>query len=272
MTLEMFPLDPNFDESIRSIKQRDKTVYSIVDIIAQITGSKDAAQYWRDTKKRLQKEGFESQEKILSLKAPAKDGKLRYFDFADAHTCLRIIQSIPSPKAEPIRQWLATLAVERLEQQADPELGVQRSVDFASTVYRKQGKDDAWIESRQRGILKRKTAMDAAALHAAEQFSYGELTNIEYVQLFRRKAAELKSQLGGRNPRDSMTRLALIAIEWTEAAFEELLKQRGSKLTRDELYAAMRQCAGSVGATVQQMQSTLGIDLATGKPLLPKGD
>ena len=166
---------------------------------------------------------------------------------------------------------MAQLAQERLEEHADPELGIQRSFKRAGNDYRNMGKEDVWIETRQRGILKRKTAMDAAAAHAAEPFSYAELTNIEYIQLFQRKAQQLRAQLGGKNPRDSMTRLALIAVEWTEAAFEELLKQRGEQLTRDELYTAMQQCASGVGATVQQMQTALGIDLVTGKPLLPKG-
>ena len=126
--------------------------YSVIDVIAVLTESKNPNAYWRKLKQRLSEESNESVTNCHRLKMPAKDGKMRLIDVATTKQLLRLIQSVPSPKAEPFKQWLAQMGKERLEEVADPEIAMQRAID----TYRKKGYSEKWITQRMRSIETRK--------------------------------------------------------------------------------------------------------------------
>lgn len=126
--------------------------FSVIDVIAVLTESKNPSQYWRTLKSRLKEEGNESVTNCNRLKLPAADGKMRLTDVANTKELLRIIQSVPSPKAEPFKQWLAQLGKERLEEIADPEQAIERAIQ----TYRNKGYSNEWITQRLRSIEIRK--------------------------------------------------------------------------------------------------------------------
>ena len=126
--------------------------YSVIDVIAVLTESKNPRNYWKVLKKRLKDEGNEVVTNCNRLKMPAKDGKMRLTDVANTKELLRLIQSVPSPKAEPFKQWLAQMGKERLEEIADPEIAMQRAINTC----RKKGYSEGWITQRMRSIGTRK--------------------------------------------------------------------------------------------------------------------
>jgi len=276
MTMEMFPVTPDFDHAIRRVDKDGQVYLSLVDIMAYFTDSKAAGQYWRDTKKRLQRDGFESQEKILSLKVPAKDGKLRYFDFADAQTCLRIIQSIPSPKAEPIRQWMAQLARERIEETANPELGIQRAQERFIAAKMKQGySQDAaqrFLQAAVEGRAVRNLLTDALKQTVADAIHYGQATNTEYRGMFGRTAREIAIETGFKNARDGMTIEGRALLTAAEATIDTLLRAEPEQIPFDRALSIIERVAKAYRLSVENVQALINIDLATGKPLLPSGE
>lgn len=141
------------DNEIRSIWNSEKEEYyfSIVDIIAALTNAKIPRNYWSDLKRKLINEGSELHEKIVQLKMKAQDGKLRETDTLDTKGILRLIESVPSPKAEPFKLWLANLGSERIDEVFDPEIAVNRAVEY----YRRRGYNDKWIKTRLTGIVDR---------------------------------------------------------------------------------------------------------------------
>jgi len=132
--------------------EKETWYFSVIDVIEILTGSSIPKRYWSDLKKKLASEGSEAYEKIVHLKMEAPDGKLRETDVADTETLLRLIQSIPSPKAEPFKQWLAKVGYERLEETENPEL----SFDRAMENYLKKGYSKEWINQRLKSIEVRK--------------------------------------------------------------------------------------------------------------------
>ena len=126
--------------------------YSIIDVIAVLTESKRPEKYWSDLKSKLNKEGSQLSENIGRLKMPAKDGKMRMTDVATTKQLLRLIQSVPSPNAEPFKLWLAQVGSERLDEIADPELSIERAINN----YRQQGYSEEWISQRIRSMEIRK--------------------------------------------------------------------------------------------------------------------
>ena len=141
---------------IRKEWHNERWYFAVVDIVGALSGSIDPASYWRKLKERLKEEGNESVTKCHGLKMIAQDGKSRVTDAADDETILRLIQSIPSPKAEPFKLWLAGLGKERIEEIKDPELAVNR----AKVIYEKKGYPRDWIDKRLRGINVRNTLTD----------------------------------------------------------------------------------------------------------------
>jgi hypothetical protein len=129
-------------------EQEQKWYFNIIDVISVLTESIDPGAYWRKLKERLKKEGNETVTNCHSLKMEAADGKMRMADVADAEQLLRLIQSIPSPKAEPFKRWLAKVGYERLEEIENPELAAKRMRE----IYKQKGYSDEWIEKRMRGI------------------------------------------------------------------------------------------------------------------------
>jgi hypothetical protein len=139
---------------IRSIWDSEKEDYyfSVVDVIAALTESKEPRKYWSVLKNRLKKEGSQVTTNCSQLKMMAPDGKIRMRDALDTAGIFRLIESVPSPKAEPFKMWLSSLGKERIDEVFDPEHAVNRAIDY----YRNQGYDDKWIEARLKGILDRK--------------------------------------------------------------------------------------------------------------------
>ena len=144
-------------KEIRSIWDSEKEEYffSVVDVISALTDSKIPRNYWSDLKRKLIEEGSQLHENIVQLKMKAKDGKFRMTDVLDTEGILRLIESVPSQKAEPFKVWLASLGKERIDEVFNPEIAVNRAIDY----YRNKGYSDKWIEARLKGILDRKSML-----------------------------------------------------------------------------------------------------------------
>ncbi|OGE62536.1 hypothetical protein A3J19_05210 [Candidatus Daviesbacteria bacterium RIFCSPLOWO2_02_FULL_41_8] len=156
-------------------EKEEKWYFSVVDIIQVLTGSSIPRRYWSDLKNKLVKEGSEVYEKIVQLKLKAEDGKLRITDAADTETLFRIIQSVPSPKAEPLKLWLARVGYERLQEISDPE----KSVDRGRMNWQRMGRSGKWIQQRMMGQEIRNKLTDYWKSHDVEkQDEYAILTNI----------------------------------------------------------------------------------------------
>ena len=137
-------------------EEKEKYYFAVVDIVQVLTESADATEYWRKLKQRLKAEGNETVTNCHALKLPAADGKKRLTDVADLEQIFRLIQSIPSKKAEPVKKWLAEVGAQRIDQMIDPELTFQMAVED----YRRQGYSDRWINERMRSIEMRKELTD----------------------------------------------------------------------------------------------------------------
>ncbi len=238
---------------IRSIWNAVKEEYyfSVVDVIAALTDSNIPRNYWSDLKRRLIEEGSEVHEKIVQLKLKAKDGKMRETDTLDTEGIFRLIESVPSSKAEPFKMWLASLGKERIDEVFDPEFAVNRAVEY----YRKRGYDDKWIKSRLTGIVDRFKLTDIWKESGIKKdYEYGILTNEIYKSWSGMKASEYKAYKGLRKEslRDNMTDIEVALSDLGEIATRELAKehkpfgleqnkriaQRGgniAKITRDNL-------------------------------------
>ncbi len=146
------------DNEIRSVWDSEKGEYyfSVVDVIAALTDSNIPRNYWSDLKRKLRQEGSQLHENIVQLKMKATDGKMRETDTLDTKGILRLIESIPSPKAEPFKLWLAKMGNDRIDEIFDPEIALNRAIDY----YRNRGYSDKWIEARLKGILDRKKLTD----------------------------------------------------------------------------------------------------------------
>ncbi len=146
------------EQRVRTVwdSDQEKWFFSVVDVIAVLTDSSDPSTYWRVLKNRLKKEGNETVTNCNRLKLPASDGKMRLTDVADQQQLFRIIQSIPSPKAEPFKQWMSQVASDRIDQIQDPELSIQQAV----SDYRRLGYYEEWINQRIKGIEVRKLLTD----------------------------------------------------------------------------------------------------------------
>ncbi len=170
------------NETIRTVwdKEQEKYYISIVDIVGVISESKDGRKYWNKLKQRLKQEGNESVTSCNQLKLKASDGKYRMTDVVDIEGMFRIIESIPSKNAEPIKQWLAHLGSERIDETFDPSIAVQRAID----TYRAKGYDEEWIIKRIKGIQDRKKLTDVWKDNGVESnLEYAILTNEIYKEL-----------------------------------------------------------------------------------------
>ena len=183
--------------------EEEKWWFSVVDVIGALTNSADSSAYWRKLKQRLKEEGAETVTNCHGLKMRASDGKMRLTDVADQTQLLRIIQSIPSKKAEPFKRWLAEVGSERLDQMADPE----RSIHQALRDYKRLGYSDSWIDQRLKSIEIRKDLTDAWAEHGVTGGQFASLTDIIYKTWAGKTAKEYKQHKGLKkeNLRDNMT-------------------------------------------------------------------
>lgn len=182
---------------IRSIWDSDKEEYyfSVVDVIRALTNANIPRNYWSDLKRKLKEEGSRLHENIVQLKMMAQDGKLRETDALDTKGILRLIESVPSPKAEPFKLWLANLGNERIDEVFNPELAINRAIDY----YRSRGYDDDWIEARLKGIMNRNKLTDVwKKTGITESYEFGILTNEIYKEWSGMSAKEYKEFKGLR--------------------------------------------------------------------------
>lgn len=222
------------DDKIRAIwdDEQEKWYFSVVDVVAVLTNSPNPQTYWRVLKKRLKDEGNETVTNCNGLKMRAADGKMRLTDVADTEQLLRIIQSVPSPKAEPFKKWLAKVGAERLDQMQDPELSIQQ----AMIDYKRLGYSDNWINQRLKSIEIRKDLTDQWKTHNVEEgVQYASLTDIIY-QTWAGKTAKEYKQLKGlkkESLRDNMTNEELVLNMLAELSATSITKAKNPQ-TLDE--------------------------------------
>ena len=202
-----------------------KWYVSIVDGIAVLTESKDAAAYWRKLKQRLKAEGNETVTNCHGLKMTAPDGKMRLTDVADVEQLFRLVQSIPSPKAEPFKLWLSSLARERLEEIDDPEQGIDRMLEY----YHRKGYSENWINQRLKSIEVRKELTDEWERRGIKKGQeYATLTDIITLGWSGMTTRQYKQYKGLKTEslRDNMTNLELVLNMLAEATTTEISKER----------------------------------------------
>ena len=212
-------------KEIRSIWDSEKEDYyfSVVDVISTLTDSNIPKRYWTDLKRKLIDEGSELYEKIVRLKMRAQDGKMRETDTLDTKGIFRLIESIPSPKAEPFKMWLAKLGSDKIDEAFDPSNGIDQMIDF----YLKKGYSLQWIEARIKAIIDRKKLTNTWKENGVrEGVEYAILTNDIYKEWSGMTAQEYKSYKGIRkeNLRDNMTDLEVAITNIGELATREIAK------------------------------------------------
>ncbi len=201
--------------------EQEKWFFSIVDVVEVLTQSPNPRNYWKVLKHRLKAEGNESVTNCNQLKLPAADGKKYLTDVADVEQMFRLIQSIPSPKAEPFKQWMARVASERLDQLQDPE----RSIEQAMTDYRRLGYSESWINQRLKSIEIRKELTDEWRRHGLEEgVQFATLTDIIYKTWSDHTAREYKRLKGLKkeNLRDHMTNRELVLNMLAELSTKDI--------------------------------------------------
>ncbi len=223
------------NETIRTVwdKEQEKYFISVVDIVSVVSESKDGRKYWNKLKQRLKIEGNETVTNCHQLKLKSTDGKYRFTDVVDIEGMFRIIESIPSKNAEPIKQWLAKLGSERIDETFDPSIVAQRAID----LYRSKGFDETWIAKRIKGIQDRKQLTDIWKDGGiTESKEYAILTNEIYKEWSGMTAKQYKSFKGLRKEslRDNMDNIELILTDLSEEATKRIAsKQKPQGLTEN---------------------------------------
>ena len=257
-TLKLFE-----ERKVRTVwdDEKEQWYFSIVDVVSVLTDSVDATAYWRKLKQRLKEEGNETVTNCHGLKMKATDGKMRLTDVADTEQLLRIIQSIPSPKAEPFKQWMAHVASERLDQMQDPEL----SIGQAMMDYKRLGYSDNWINQRLKSIEIRKDLTDQWKLHNVEEgVQYATLTDIIYQQWTGKSAKEYKQFKGLKkeNLRDNMTNEELVLNMLAELSTTSITKAKNPQTLGENM-----QCAADGGDVArvarEQLEQKTGREVVT---------
>ena len=259
------------NSKIRSSYDEEKELwyFSVIDIIAILTDSKTPKRYWSDLKRKLaDDEGFSQvYEKIVHLNLPATDGKRRLTDVATADVLLRIIQSIPSPKAEPIKLWLAQVGCERMQEMEDPEKAIARAREF----YRKQGRPEEWIKQREQSIRVRNNLTDYWKEHGVSgDKQYAALTGIthkEWTGLSVREHKDLKG-LKSQNLRDHMTDAELVLTMLSEVATREIAKKRCAEGFSENAQAA-KEGGGVAKNARDELEAKTGVSVVSSNNFLP---
>lgn len=228
-------------KEIRSIwdAERGDYYFSVIDVIQVLTDSNIPKRYWTDLKRKLINEGSELYEKIVRLKVKAQDGKMRETDTLDTKGIFRLIESIPSPKAEPFKLWLANLGSDRIDEVFDPEIAIKRAINY----YRKHGYDDRWIETRIKATLDRNKLTDVWKDGGiTEDFEYGILTNEIYKEWSGMTAQEYKSYKGIRkeNLRDNMSDVEVVLTNLGEIATRDIAKAEHPQGLKENMKVAKR--------------------------------
>lgn len=247
---------------IRRQMYNDEWYYSIVDIIEILTGSNRPRKYWDDLKKKLETEGFsELSENIGQLKMIAKDGKNRLTDCANRQTIFRLIQSIPSPNAEPFKQWFAQLAEERIQEIIDPSLAIER----ARQTYLKKGYDEEWTNTRIKGIGARNDLTNEWKKRGAVSTrDYGILTDEISKGTFGITTGEHKAlkRIGKQSLRDNMSAMELALMTLAEVTTTEIHKTNDSQ-GMDELKQDAKDGGEIASVTRKNIEAKLGKQVVT---------
>lgn len=242
--------------------EKETWFFSVIDVIEILTGSSIPKRYWSDLKKKLTKEGSEVYEKIVRLKLQAEDGKMRETDVANTETLFRLIQSIPSPKAEPFKQWLAKVGYERIQEIQDPEL----SLDRARENWQKLGRSEKWIQQRMTGQETRNKLTDywkESGVQKGDEFAF--LTNIihqEWTGLTVKKHKDLKG-LKSQNLRDHMSEAELIFTALAELSTRQIAEAEKAKGVQENAIA------GKKGGKIAK-DARLALEQKTGKKVVTK--
>lgn len=245
-------------DKIRAVwdDEQEKWYFSVVDVVAVLTESPNPQTYWRVLKKRLKDEGNETVTNCNGLKMPAADGKMRLTDVADTEQLLRIIQSVPSPKAEPFKMWLAKVGTARLDQMQNPELSIQQ----AMIDYKRLGYSDNWINQRLKSIEIRKDLTDQWKLHNVEEgVQYATLTDIIYQSWAGRTSKEYKKLKGLKkeNLRDNMTNEELVLNMLAELSATSITKAKNPQ-TLDENKTCAKEGGDVARVAREQLESKTG--------------
>ena len=251
------------EKNVRTLWDADqeKWFFSITDVIEVLTNSDRPRKYWSDLKKKLQQEGSQLSEKIGQLKMVAPDGKMRLTDIADTEQLFRLIQSIPSPKAEPFKLWLAQVASERLDEMQDPEL----SVDRALAQYLKLGYSENWINQRLKSIEIRKELTDewkSRGLQEGVQFA--TLTDIITKTWADKSTKEYKVLKGLKkeNLRDNMTNTELILNMLAEASTKDI-SQATNPVTFEDSKIVAQQGGNVAKVALKELEAKMGKKVVT---------
>ena len=251
------------NERIRTVwdNEQEKYYISVVDIVRVLTKSTNPRHYWNVLKGRLKNEGNEMVTNCDQLKLVAQDGKYRLTDVVDIEGMFRIIESIPSKNAEPIKQWLAHLGKERIDEVYDPSITIQRAID----TYRKKGYPEDWIIKRIKGIQDRKKLTDTWNDHGVyTEQEYAILTNEIYKEWSGMTAKEYKDYKGLRKEslRDNMTDIEVALSDLGELATREIAKKKKPKDLNENMDIARR--GGKIAAnTRKDLENEIGEDVVT---------
>jgi len=222
------------NKKIRRKLVNNEWFYSVIDIVEVLTESTIPRRYWADLKTKLKTEGFEAYDKIVQFKLEAEDGKLRKTDCADKETVFRIIQSIPSKRAEPFKLWLARVGSERIDEIENPELAQERMKE----TYEKKGYSKEWIDKRLRGIAIRQDLTEEWKKRGVEEkIDYAILTNEISKAAFGKTVEEYKKlkKLKDENLRDHMTDIELIFSILGEASTTEIERAQNPQKFREHV-------------------------------------
>lgn len=228
-------------KEIRSIWDREKEdyYYSVVDVIGALTDSPNPRNYWNMLKSRLVEEGSELYTFCVQLKMKAQDGKMRKTDTLDTEGIFRLIESVPSPKAEPFKLWLAKLGRQKVDEVFDPSIGIDEMIDF----YLRKGYTLEWIESRIKAIIDRKRLTKLWHDNGVKKGSeYAILTNAIYKEWSGMSASEYKSFKGIRkeNLRDNMSRIEVLLTDLGEIATHDISLEEKPKGLKENMSVAKR--------------------------------
>ncbi|KKB50789.1 hypothetical protein HMPREF1212_01513 [Parabacteroides sp. HGS0025] len=250
------------EKKVRTVwdSETEEWFFSIVDVIAVLTDSDNPRRYWSDLKRKLLKEGSQLYAKIVQLKIPSSDGKYYKTDVATTEQLFRLIQSVPSPKAEPFKLWMAQIAKERLDEMQDPEL----TIDRAMMEYKALGYSDNWINQRLKSIEIRKDLTDEWKRHGLEEgVQFATLTDIIYKTWAGKTAKEYKQFKGLKkeNLRDNMTNKELVLNMLAELSTKEISEAIGPDSFDEHADVAQQ------GATVAR-NARLELEEKTGQPVV----
>ncbi len=252
------------EKKVRTVwdDEQEKWYFSIIDVVAVLTDSVNPQAYWRKLKQRLIEEGNQTVTNCHAFKMKAADGKMRLTDVADQEQLFRLIQSIPSPKAEPFKRWMAQVASERLDQMQDPELSIHQ----AMADYRRLGYSDNWINQRLKSIEIRKDLTDQWKLHNVEEgMQYATLTDIIYQTWAGKTAKEYKQFKGLKkeNLRDNMTNEELVLNMLAELSATSITRAKDPQNLEENM-----QCAAEGGEVARVAKERL--ESKTGRSVVSK--